>query len=349
MQRFDRRTFLTSTAAASAAALWPNERAEARPSFGAAGPVAISSGNGIPAVDRAMELLRTGADPAYAVVEGVTLVELDEKDMSVGYGGLPNENGVVQLDASVMHGPTHKAGSVAALENIRTPARVALEVLRRTDHVMLVGDGALSFATGLGFPEQEMLTERSRQAWLRWKRNLNPNDDWLDDDQQVAPPPEEAALGPIPHTWGTIHCAALDGKGDVGACTTTSGLSYKVPGRVGDSPIIGAGMFVDNAVGAAGATGRGESAIQSCASFQVVERMAHGDEPTEACLAVLRWVAAHTRRKDLLNERGEPNFGLTLYALRKDGLYGSASMRGKPRFAVHDGTSSRKIPAASLY
>ena len=153
----------------------------------------------------------------------------------------------------------------------------------------------------------------------------------------------------IPYHYGTIHCSALDANGDIGACTTTSGLSYKIPGRVGDSPIIGAGMFVQNEVGSAGATGRGESLIQSCGSFQIVQHMANGDDPTEACLKVLKWIADHTKRHDLLNAKGQPNFGATLYALRKDGAYGSATMRGGGSFTVHDGTEARKEKCAVLY
>ncbi len=291
-------------------------------------PCLISSGNGTGAIARAMELITGGADPLEAAVKGVAIVEDDPKDMSVGYGGLPNEHGVVQLDASVMHGPTHTAGAVAALETIRNPAQVALEVLRRTDHVLLVGAGALAFARAVGFKEENLLTERAREAWLRWKANLNPNDDWLDRDRQID----------VPRTDGTIHVSAVNADGDLGACTTTSGLSYKLAGRVGDSPIIGAGMFVDNEVGSAGSTGRGEAVIQSAGSFAVVRAMADGLEPTEACFRVLKWIADHTKRRDLLNGKGEPNFQVTMYALRKDGAWGSASLRKGGRFAVHEGS-----------
>jgi N4-(beta-N-acetylglucosaminyl)-L-asparaginase len=331
-------------------------RARAGIQAGRGGPVAVSSANGLPAVRKAMERMRSGDEPVVAVVEGVTLVENDPKDMSVGYGGLPNEEGVVQLDSSVMHGPMHKAGCVAGLENIKNPAKVALEVLRRTDHVLLVGDGARKFAVRMGFKEENLLTEKAREAWLKWRRNLNPDDDWLDDDQIIMPDKARQAMAEqlgIPYTHGTIHCCAVDAKGDLGAVTTTSGLSYKIPGRVGDSPIIGAGMFVDNEVGAAGSTGRGESVIQSCGAFQIVNHMAAGDDPTEACLKVLRWIAAHTRRAALLNKRGEPNFDVKFYAVRKDGAYGGASMlkgnRGRARFAVHDGTEARLEDCAYLY
>lgn len=353
MSHIDRRSFLAASAAAlPGVPLAAGAAAELKPRIARpAGPVVISSGNGIPAVTKAMAMLQDGADCVDAVVEGVTLVENDPNDMSVGYGGLPNEDGVVELDSSVMHGPTHKAGAVAGIHNIKNPARVAREVLRRTDHVLIVGDGARRFATSLGFQEENLLTERARQAWVRWKANLSDQDDWLSDDQLIDIDDQVQAnlADGIPFTYGTIHCAAVDAQGDVGAVTTTSGLSYKIPGRVGDSPIVGAGMFVDNEVGAGGSTGRGESVIQSCGAFQVVNNMANGDEPAEACLKVLKWIADHTRRHDLRNERGEPNFNVVMYAVRKDGAYGAACMRGRRNFAVHDGAEARHEQCAFLY
>lgn len=348
----DRRAFLGAAAAASAT-VWPlgTARAATTPLPAARTPVVISSANGRRSIGMARTMVVDGADPTDAVVAAVTVVEDDPTDMSVGYGGLPNEAGVVQLDASVMHGPTHKAGAVAALEDIRNPAKVALAVLRHTDHVLLVGAGARDFAIAMGFEPQNMLTDAARQAWLRWKMNLNADDDWLDTDQLTGPPEKTALFDRrgIPHTWGTIHCAGVDANGDIGACTTTSGLSYKLPGRVGDSPIIGAGMFVDNAIGAAGATGRGESVIQSCGSFQIVEHMGRGDDPATACLKALQWIADHTRRPMLLNEAGEPSFGCTFYALRKDGAYGSATMHKGPSFAVCDGGDARLEKCAYLF
>jgi len=334
----NRRTFLASAAAIPLAGPLA-AAAPTRAGRSAARPVAISSGNGLRTVAKAVEMINAGRDCVDGVVEGVAIVENDPEDMSVGYGGLPNEEGVVELDSSVMHGPMHRAGAVAGIRNIKNPAAVAREVLRRTDHVMLVGEGAYKFARALGFPHEDLLTEQARQAWLRWKANLNRDDDWLDRDQiirfrggedaervgKIVDAP--AADSDIPFTYGTIHCSAVDANGDLGACTTTSGLSYKLPGRVGDSPIIGAGMFVDNEVGSAGATGRGESVIQSCGSFQIVRHMAEGVEPAEACLRALKWIADHTKRPDLLNDRREPNFQVTFYALRKDGAYGSAAMR----------------------
>lgn len=353
----DRRSFLAASAAVAVAGPASMARAGRQPGTssegdGHRGPCVISSGNGLPAVNRAYELMWNGVDPADAVVAGVQIVEDDPSDTSVGYGGLPNEDGVVQLDASVMHGPTHKAGAVAAIENIKNPAAVALRVLKHTDHVLIVGEGARRFALMHGFKEENLLTEGARRWWLERKRRLNPNDDWLDPDQ-VDPRGDEApnalANEPIPFSYGTIHCSAVNRASDLGACTTTSGLSWKIPGRVGDSPIIGAGMYCDNEVGSAGATGRGEAVIQNCGAFLAVQHMADGMTPTEACLGVLKRIADRTRQKRLLDERGRPNFGVTMYAVRKDGAFGSATMWRGGSFAVHDSEGGRLLKCAYLY
>jgi N4-(beta-N-acetylglucosaminyl)-L-asparaginase len=364
MEPIDRRQFLTGAAAAAALAgmpglamSQPQEREQQRGGGGAEGdshrgPVVISSRNGLPATDRAMELMRSGTYLLDAMVEGVKLVEDDPKDDSVGYGGLPNEEGVVQLDASVMDGRMHRAGSVGALENIKNPAKVALLVLRRTDHVMLVGPGALRFAKAMGFEEENLLTEHAREEWLKWKTNLHNDDDWLDSDQQLkAPSGPRSEIDPtgIRHTTGTIHCSGRDENGDLAAVTSTSGLSWKLSGRLGDSPIVGAGMYCDNAIGSAGATGRGEAVTQVCGSFSVVEHMDRGLAPTDACLAVLKRIADRTREKRLLNARGRPNFNVTMYAVRKDGAYGAATIWSGAKFAVNDGKSNRAVSAASLY
>jgi N4-(beta-N-acetylglucosaminyl)-L-asparaginase len=320
------------------------------------GPAVIASGNGLAAARRAWELLGQDADTAEAIVAGVKIVEDDPEDMTVGLGGLPNEQGVVSLDASVMHGPTHKAGAVAALENIKNPAAVALEVLRRTDHALLVGEGAKRFALALGFTEENLLTDKARRAWLQWRANLNPNDDWLDDDQTgwTFDADGRGRLGradtePAPFTYGTIHCSARNAKGELSACTTTSGLSWKIPGRVGDSPIIGAGMYCDNDAGAAGATGRGEAVIHACGAFQAVQHMARGMSPTEACLEVLRSIARQTKLKFLRDDQGRPNFNVTLYALRQDGAFGSACLHPGGSFAVAAEGLAEVRPSTPLY
>ncbi|MHC4909940.1 MAG: N(4)-(beta-N-acetylglucosaminyl)-L-asparaginase [Planctomycetota bacterium] len=336
MNRLDRRSFLKTGAALAPLSVLPESKAAsaARPPR----PIVICSQRNDRLLETVMAGLAAGTDPVEAVVDGIALVEDDPRNGSSGVGGLPNEHGVVQLDASVMHGPTHKAGAVAAIENIRNPSRVALEVLRRTDHVLLAGDGALQFARAMGFEEENLLTERTRQAWLRWKASRSPTDDWLDPDQEI----------PIPHSTGTIHCAAMDAAGNLGACTSTAGKSYKIPGRVGDTPIIGAGLFVDNAVGSAGAIGLGEHVIQAAGAFQAVRNMAEGDDPAQACKRVLRWIADHTTIPRLLNDAGQPAFGVVLYALRRDGACGGASIRGTPSLHVHDGTI-RSVPCVPLF
>ena len=361
MSNLNRRRFLaaSSLTALAAAAGKTSASVSLEPGDSHRGPLAIASGNGMRAVEKAWALMQDGRDTAEAIVAGVRIVEEDPNDMSVGFGGLPNERGVVQLDSSVMHGPTHKAGCVACIENIKTPASVALEVLRRTDHVMLVGKGATEFAVAMGFKEENLLTDRARQAWMRWKANHGPNDDWLNPDQMDWEFDADghgthtalAALDdePIPHTTGTIHCSALNAEGELSGCTTTSGLSYKIPGRVGDSPIIGAGMFADNEIGSAGATGRGEAVIQSCGSFLAVQFMEMGMSPTEACTAVLKRIADRTKQHRLLNDKGEPNYQVTMYAMRKDGAFGSACMRPGGTFAVCDDEGPRRLPSVPLF
>ncbi|MFL5565739.1 MAG: N(4)-(beta-N-acetylglucosaminyl)-L-asparaginase, partial [Gemmatimonadaceae bacterium] len=244
-------------------------------------PIIVSSANGLRGVARAYQMIGQGADPLDAAIAGVNIQELDPDDQSVGLGGLPNEEGVVQLDASCMHGPTKRAGAVAALEDIATPSLVAKAVMDHTDHIMLVGAGAKKFALEMGFKEQNLLTEKSRRDWLRWKACLNPSDNWLDTRSDSVPLPATANLPfddplHIKFTTGTINMNAVNAKGDISSVTTTSGISWKVAGRVGDSPIIGAGQYCDNTVGAAGSTGRGEANIKVCGAFLIVELMRQG-------------------------------------------------------------------------
>ena len=331
-----RRTFLGAGGLAAATVALPST------SFailrrGASRPAAVSSSNGLRAVNRAMELVLGGADTLDAAVEGVKIQELDPNDNSVGYGGLPNEEGVVQLDASCMHGPTRRAGAVAALEGIKTPSEVARLVLKYTDHILLVGEGAKRFALSYGFKEEDLLTPESRQLWLTWRANRGLDDDWLnvpDNEPLVARP------------TGTINLNLVNAKGDVSSITTTSGLAWKIPGRAGDSPIIGAGQYTDNDVGAAGSTGRGEANILVCGGFLTVEGMRRGLKPTDACLETLKRLVRLTPPR-LLKE-GRPTFNLSFYAVNKLGEFGSGSLY-PARYAAHDSKDGALRDTAYLY
>ncbi len=331
-----RRTFLGASGLAAATVALPSSASSVF-GRGAGRPAAVSSSNGLPAVKRAMELVLGGADTLDAAVEGVKIQELDPADNSVGYGGLPNEDGVVQLDASCMHGPTRRAGAVAALEGIKTPSEVARLVLKYTDHVLLVGEGAKRFALSYGFKEENLLTPESRQLWLTWRANRGPDDDWLD-------VPENEPL--VARPTGTINLNVVNSKGDVSSITTTSGLAWKIPGRAGDSPIIGAGQYTDNDVGAAGSTGRGEANILACGGFLTVEGMRRGLKPTDACLETLKRVVRLTPPR-LLKE-GRPTFNLSYYAVNKRGEFGSASLY-PTRYAAHDGKDGALRDTAYLY
>ncbi len=263
------------------------------------------------------EILSLGGHILDAVEKSANVVELDPEDMTVGYGGLPNEEGVVQLDASIMYGPTHNCGSVMALERIKTPCSVARLVMERTDHIQLVGEGALRFAKAHGFKEEDLLTEKARLRWLRWKENLSDQDDWF--------PPADGKYGDEEEerSTGTINVLAIDADGNIAGVTTTSGLAWKIPGRVGDSPIIGAGLYVDNEVGAAGATGRGEEVIRTCGSFYVVEQMRAGLSPQAACEAICQRIV------DINGGPEKVNFSDKFVAINKDGEVGCAAIRAR--------------------
>ena len=339
-----RRDFITRTAAA-AASLTLTERLHAMrlatpilPMIGAGVPRIVSSTNGLRGVARAFEMMQRGDDTLDAIIAGVNIQELDPDDDSVGLGGLPNADGVVQLDASCMHGPTRRAGSVGCIEDIATPSLVAKAVMDYTDHIMLAGQDARKFAIEMGFTPQNLLTPRSRQNWLRWRAKQNPTDFRLDYDDDVA----------IRFTHGTINMNAVNAGGDMSSVTTTSGMAYKVPGRVGDSPIIGAGQYCDQTVGAAGSTGRGEANIKACGGFLIVEFMRQGVAPEQACLKALERVVAMTEARNL-NEKGRPRFDLNFYALAKDGRYGSASLYDGGTFAVADAQGARVEKAAFLF
>jgi N4-(beta-N-acetylglucosaminyl)-L-asparaginase len=335
-----RRTFLGAAGAAVAgASLAPRELVAAPwvPRRGVGRPMAVGSANGLRGVARAIELVGKGSDTLDAAVEGVKIQELDPNDMSVGYGGLPNEEGIVQLDASCMHGPTMRAGAVGALEGIKTPSEIARLVLKYTNHIMLVGKDAQRFAVSYGYQVEDLLTPRAREAWLHWRANRSATDDWIDvqSDEKLM------------HTTGTINMNVVDPKGDISSITTTSGLSWKIPGRVGDSPIIGAGQYTDNRVGAAGSTGRGESNIMVCGAFLTVEFMRQGKHPKDAALATLKRVVEMTP-PHLMNDQGRPNFGLNFYAVSKAGEHGGASF-GPSRYAVADENGARLEDSAVLY
>jgi len=328
-------------------------------------PVVIASDNGIRGVKTAYDMIAAGGDTLDAIIAGVNIQELDPEDMSVGLGGLPNEEGVVQLDASCMHGPTKRAGAVACLEDIATPSLVAKAVMDYTDHILLVGADAKRFALAMGFKEQNLLTEKSREAWVRWKASRARDDAWLE-----PPAPRPAAQPPggatrrqppepsgkeleydehgVPHTWGTINMNAVDANGDLSSVTTTSGISWKIPGRVGDSPIIGAGQYCDNTVGAAGSTGRGESNIKVCGAFLAVEFMRQGMAPEQALIKVMERVLALTEKR-LLDDRGRPYFDLQFYALAKDGRFAGATAYGGAKFAVCDSQGPRHVECAYLF
>jgi len=258
-------------------------------------------------------ILKKNGSLLDAVEQSANITELDPEDGSVGFGGLPNENGVVQLDASIMYGPTHNCGSVAAIEGIKTPSSVARLVMERTDHIHIVGKGAQDFARVHGFKVENLLTERSRKSWLRWKENLSDKDDWF--------PPADGNYDSDRST-GTINVLAIDNAGDIAGITTTSGLAWKIPGRIGDSPIIGAGLYLDNEVGAAGATGRGEEILRTCGSFFVVEQMRAGKSPQDACEALCERIIYINGGRDKVN------FNDKIVAVNKNGNVGCASILG---------------------
>ncbi len=322
-------------------------------------PVSVASSNGIESVARACEIIAGGGDTLDAVVSGVNLVEIDPNDTSVGYGGLPNLDGAVQLDSSVMHGPTRGAGAVAALEGIKTPSKVAMAVMQYTDHVLLVGEGAQKFALSMGFEVEDLLTERARRRWIEWRARMSDTDDYLTPEESgeriegfTEPDSYGDALldshdGVRPQ--GTINCNAVDPAGNISGVTTTSGLAWKIPGRVGDSPIVGAGLYVDNDVGACGSTGRGEAVIKTCGSHSVVELMRTGMSPTDACLEALRRIVTFTVEPRLRDEQGRPSFNVNYYAVNKNGDWGGAAIWSGARFAVCVDGESRREDSAYLF
>ena len=310
-----------------------------------ASPVLVGSQNTRKqAMTLAMEKHLAGMPLLDAIVLGINTVEDDPTDHSVGLGGIPNEDGVVELDASVMDGPSGLSGAVASIQNIRNPASVALRVMRYTDHCLLVGPGALRFAKDHGFKEENLLTDDAREAWLYWKATLSDKDDRF--------PKEVAQLSPDVKNWfgitGTVNMGGLDRNGNLYGCTSTSGLAFKIPGRVGDSPIIGAGLYVDNDAGAAGSTGRGEANIITLGSGIVVEALRRGAHPTDACKEALERVVRFTRAKHLVRADGKPDFQLKFYAVDKTGRTGSFGMYPGEQFAMCDDKGPRLLDCPGL-
>ena len=345
--RQSRRAFMKSTGLVAAAAPLGSGAVLAAPAVvrsRTSRPVIIASANGNfhknggskTCVELAFERMVGGSDILEALIAGVNLVELDPEDTSVGYGGLPNAEGVVQLDSCCMHGPKKRAGGVAALEGVRTPSRVAHAVMESTDHHLLVGKGAQDFARNMGFTiEADLNTERSRKAWLEWKRQTDPKHYLRPEDRKTSAHVEPQrilrrliAAGVIPprHYWGTIHCNGVNAAGELAGVTTTSGLAWKIPGRVGDSPILGAGLYVDGAIGAAGSTGRGEANLYNLSSHLIVEAMRQGRHPKDACLEALRRIRANTIERRLRKPNGDPNFNITFYAINAKSEHAAVAM-----------------------
>ena len=337
-----RREFVKTSAAglAAAAAVPAFDQAPTMMTKKSVRPVVIASANGnkfknggtVTAIEKAFSMIAAGGDVLDALIAGVNFVELDPLDTSVGYGGLPNAEGVVQLDACCMHGPRKRAGGVGAIEGVRTASLVAQKVMDETDHHLLVGKGAQDFARSMGFKiEDDLNTETSRKAWLEWKRRTDPLH-YLD------PIKREAALRRVEiemmkegwidpnHFYGTINCDGINANGEICGVTTTSGMAFKIPGRVGDSCILGAGLYVDNEVGAAGSTGRGEANLYSLTSLLIVENMRRGMHPKDAGMDALKRIQRNTIEKRLMNDKGEPNFDINFYILSATGEHAGVAM-----------------------
>lgn len=379
MRRFTRRDFVrTGAAAGIAAAAAPRVfgQAPAVSASKAARPVVIASANGnwfknggtVTCVEKAFTSMMAGADVLDSLIEGVNIVELDPEDYSVGYGGVPNAECVVQLDSSCMHGPLKRAGGVASLEGVRTPSRVAREVMNQTDHHLLVGKGAQHFARNMGFTiEDDLNTPLSRKLWLEWKQRTDPKHYLTPKEREIASAGIRRQMAKEgifagSQMYGTINCDGINAKAEICGVTTTSGLFFKIPGRVGDSPILGAGLYVDGSVGAAGSTGRGEANLYNLSSYLIVENMRRGMHPKDAGMEALKRIKSNTVEKRLRKANGDPNFNINFYVLNARGEFAGVAMYGEDadergwagntgksvRYAVCDEKGPRTVPVEGL-
>ncbi len=368
-----RRDFIKTTTSAAAAAPLVGTRSTEIWMQNSVKPVVISDYSGFEfknggkenAVERAFRLITEGKDVLDALIAGVNIPELDPLETGIGYGALGNADGIVELDASCMHGPKKRAGAVASIQGVRTPSLVAKAVMDYTDHHLLVGEGAKQFAKAMGFEiETDLNTENSRKLWREWKRRIDP-EHWLDPDGDARKPiPRhqkdpglEAGLSMVRDGliregsfWGTINCDGIGPNGDLCGVTTTSGLAWKIPGRTGDSPILGAGLYVDNEIGAAGSTGRGEANLYNLSSFLIVESMRRGMSPKDAGMEALKRIRTNTVEKRLLNGKGNPNFNIRFFVLNKTGEYAGVSMyrAGETQYAVCTENGSRAVELEPL-
>jgi N4-(beta-N-acetylglucosaminyl)-L-asparaginase len=363
MPKLDRRRFFLAGTAAGVAAGAPRLFGQAPAVRTGVKPVVVASANGhrfknggtMTCVETAFSMITKGSDVLDALIAGVNLNELDPEDMSVGYGALPNADGVLQLDSCCMHGPLKRAGGVAALEGVRTPSLVARAVMNLTDHHLLVGKGAQDFARRMGFKvEEDLNTEKSRKAWLEWKRRTDP-EHYLNPEKRVELDRVRLQMArdgwvEEEHLFGTINCDGINSKGQICGVTTTSGLAWKIPGRVGDSPILGAGLYVDNEVGAAGSTGRGEANLYNLTSFLIVEGLRRGLHPKDAGMEGLKRIKASTIEKRLLDAKGDPSFGINFYIVDAKGRHAGVSMFGgeRSRYAVCTENGPELLPLDPL-
>ncbi|MBH16659.1 MAG: glycosylasparaginase [Acidobacteria bacterium] len=365
-KEINRREFVLAGAATAGLAVGSRKVFGRAPAMQVAGvkPVVVASGNGHRSrnsdgetcVEVAFRKMTAGDDVLDSLIAGVNIVELDPNDASVGYGGRPNADGVVQLDSCCMHGPKRQAGGVGALEGVRAPSLVAKAVMDHTDHHLLVGDGAQQFARNMGFEiEADLNTDNSRRQYLEWKRRTDPGH-YLNPEERleagIQAGLDMVAEGIIPEEeyWGTINCDGINGRGEICGVTTTSGLSWKIPGRVGDSPILGAGLYVDGTYGAAGSTGRGEANLYNLTSYLIVENLRNGMSAKDAGMAGLKRVQENTVESRLLNDEGNPSFGINFYIIDAKGEHAGVSLyeSERSRYAVCTENGAELAPLEGL-